>query len=164
MHNDPGQLWVQSVPRLGCLGCLVTCSHTQALQLGGTAEIPQKSDGLSYWWQAMVLKEEQPHWREGSYSPCCNTHWLHTARSHQGTSSSRGVQGMAYNQHLVTLFRNKSETDREFVLPVTGKNVRTQQNPLSSSISLNKLIFGAFFQSVPWHEEQRSKAFSDYSS
>lgn len=56
---------------------------------------------------------------------------------------------MAYNQHLVILFRNKSETDREFELPVTGKNVRTQQNPLSSSISLNRLIFGTYFQSVP---------------
>lgn len=34
----------------------------------------------------------------------------------------------------------------------------------SSSVSLNELIFGAYFQNIPWHQGQSSKAFWDCSS
>lgn len=49
---------------------------------------------------------------------------------------------------LVSLFRNKSKTERKTVLPDTGKSVRAQQNLPSSNISLNKLIFVVCYQNI----------------
>lgn len=76
-------------------------------------------------------------------------------RAFPPAGTSKALFLPVHSMFLVSLFRNKSKTERKAVLPDTAKSVRAQQNLLPSNISLNKLIFVVCYQNIVWRQGQR---------
>lgn len=76
-------------------------------------------------------------------------------RAFPPAGTSKALFLPVHSTFLVSLFRNKSKTERKAVLPDTAESVRAQQNLLPSNISLNKLIFVVCYQNIVWRQGQR---------